>query len=221
MSSKKIDIAAPVMKKNDRIAAALRDTFTKNGVFVINLISSPGSGKTTLLEQLARALGSAIAVIEGDIQTRRDAERLEKTGCRVHQIETGGACHLNAQNVADAVDALGVIQSPPKVLVIENVGNLVCPSGVDVGEHMKVAILSLPEGDDKVLKYPAVFTRIGALVINKIDLANVLDFDVERVVRECSTLNGDFRTFQLSAKTGAGVRPFCDFLLRKAAELAP
>ena len=216
MSPRKVDIAAPVMKKNDEIAADLRESFARNGIFVINVISSPGSGKTTLLEQLARELGPAIAVIEGDVQTRRDAERLERAGCRVHQIETGGACHLNARNVADAVEALQLTKSPSRILIIENVGNLVCPSGVDLGEHMKVAILSLPEGDDKILKYPSVFTRIGALLINKIDLESLVHFDVERVVRECSTLNSDFRTFRLSAKTGEGVRTFSDFLLEKA-----
>ena len=219
-ATKKIAIGAAAMKKNDAFAAENRGFFKEYGIFAANVISSPGSGKTTLLEQMAGILGNDLAVIEGDVQTRRDAERIEKTGCRVHQIETGGACHLNARSVGEAIDALALADNPCRIVVIENVGNLVCPSGTDLGEHMKVAMLSLPEGDDKVLKYPAVFSRIGVLLVNKIDLAGVVDFDVDRVVRECASLNDDFEMFQISAKTGEGVDAFCTHLLKKAKDLA-
>ena len=218
--TKKVAIGAPATKKNDAFAAENRRFFKEHGILAVNIISSPGSGKTTLLERTAGILGDDLAVIEGDVQTRRDAERIERTGCRVHQIETGGACHLNARSVGEAIDALGLGESPCRVVVIENVGNLVCPSGTDLGERMKVAMLSLPEGDDKVLKYPAVFSRIGVLLVNKIDLAGVMEFDVDRAVRECASLNDSFETFRVSAKTGEGVDAFCRHLLEKAGEPA-
>ena len=218
--TRKVSIDAPATKKNDAYAAENREFFREHGIFAVNIISSPGSGKTTLLEQMAGVLGKDMTVIEGDVQTRRDAERIAQTGCRVHQIETGGACHLNARSVGEAIETLGLADEPCRILVIENVGNLVCPSGTDLGEHMKVAIVSLPEGDDKVLKYPALFTRIGVLLLNKIDLAGLVDFDVGRVVRECASLNDDFETFQVSAKTGQGVEAFCTHLLEKAKDAA-
>jgi len=214
-----VAIGASVTKKNDEIAADIRRFFREHKILAVNLISSPGSGKTSLLEKMAGILGSRMAAIEGDVQTRRDAERLEQAGCRVHQIETGGACHLNARSVASAIDELGLHQTPCRILVIENVGNLVCPSGTDLGEHMKAAMLSLPEGDDKVLKYPAIFSRIGVLLINKIDLIPFMDFDVDRAVRECAGLNADFETFRISAKTGQGVDAFCSYLEEKASGL--
>jgi hydrogenase nickel incorporation protein HypB len=210
---KHIDIAKPVLSKNDELAARNRERLAATAAFVVNMISSPGSGKTTLLEAMGRLLGDRLAVIEGDVQTRRDADRLEKLGIRAVQIETGGACHLDAARVARALDELALEERPCELLVIENVGNLVCPSSFDLGEHMKVALLSLPEGDDKVLKYPAVFRRIGALVITKIDLAPHIEFDVARAVRECASLNDAFETFRVSAKTGEGVQALCDGLL--------
>lgn len=218
--TKKVAIDASATTKNDAFAAENRRLFQKHGILAINIISSPGSGKTTLLERMAEILGDDMAVIEGDVQTRRDAERIEKTGCRVHQIETGGACHLNARSVGQAIAALALAENPCRIVVIENVGNLVCPSGADLGEHMKVAMLSLPEGDDKVLKYPAVFSRVGVLLLNKIDLAGVLDFDADRVVQECASLNDSFETFHVSAKTGEGVDAFCRHLLTKAKQIA-
>jgi hydrogenase nickel incorporation protein HypB len=214
---KVVKILSPVMQKNNEIAAANRQRFVVMRSYAINLISSPGSGKTTLLEAMAQILGRRMAVIEGDLQTRRDAERVEKAGCRAYQIETGGACHLDAQAVSGAMDALGLAGDPCPFVVIENVGNLVCPSSYDLGEHMKVGMLSLPEGDDKVLKYPSVFRRIGALVISKIDLQPHMDFDVDRVVRECASLNESFVTFRVSAKTGQGVQEFCRLLEERQA----
>ena len=218
---KRVDIEAPALSKNDRIARENRSLFRARGLFVVNLISSPGSGKTALLEAMANRMADAMAVIEGDVQTRRDAERVAAAGARAVQIETGGACHLNAEEVAGAFERLGIADSPVRILVIENVGNLVCPSAFDLGENMKAAILSTPEGDDKVLKYPSIFRRIGALVINKMDLLPRLEFDVERVVAECASLNQEFETFPLSARTGEGVEAFCRFLLDRQAAVGP
>ena len=214
-TSKRVDIEKPVLSKNDRIAAENRERFAKTGVLVLNMISSPGSGKTTLLEAMGRVMGGDLVVIEGDVQTHRDAERLRASGLRAVQIETGGACHLDAQRVADVLDEVDIEGHPARLLVIENVGNLVCPSSFDLGEHMKVALISLPEGDDKILKYPALFRRIGVLVVTKTDLLPHLDFDIDRVLAETRSLNNHFESFRLSAKTGEGVEAFCRFLLRK------
>lgn len=205
-------IVSPVMAKNNEIAKGNRRFFQEHGIFCLNIIGSPGSGKTTLLEAMAKHLRDSMAVIEGDVQTRRDAERVEKAGCRVHQIETGGACHLDAQAVAQALEHLDIEQGNCPILVIENVGNLICPSSFDLGENLKAGLLSVAEGDDKILKYPSLFSRISALIINKVDLLPYLDFDVDRVVEECKSLNDHFRAFQLSAKTGEGVETFCRFL---------
>lgn len=212
LNVRRVAVQTPVLAKNDARAAVNRGLFHDLGIVAINLISSPGSGKTTLLEAMAKELGDKMAVIEGDQQTHRDAQRVRAAGCRAVQIETGDACHLDAEAVSRAMDQLELSGSPVRVVVIENVGNLICPSGYDLGENLKAAILSLPEGDDKVLKYPSIFSRIGALIINKMDLAPYMDFDVERAIQETRSINNHFETFQLSAKTGQGVPQFCDYL---------
>ena len=211
-AARRVEIEKPILSKNDRLAAENRRRFHERGLYVVNLIGSPGSGKTSLLEALAQRMGDALAVIEGDVQTQRDAERVAGAGARAVQIETGGACHLDAEAVAGAFEQLDLDDVGVRVLVIENVGNLVCPSSYDLGEDLTSAILSVPEGDDKVLKYPAIFRRIGALLINKTDLLPHLDFDVERVVEECASLNDSFEVFRLSARTGEGVDAFQQFL---------
>lgn len=218
-SGKTVKIESPVMKKNDAIAAENRGLFERHGIFAINLIGSPGCGKTALLESMARHLGKSMAVIEGDLQTRRDAERIERAGCTAYQIETGGACHLDAQAVAVAVGCLGLESGAFEILVIENVGNLVCPSAYDLGEHLKIGLLSVPEGDDKVLKYPSLFSRIAVMIVNKIDLLPHLDFNVQRALSECRSLAPNVETFQTSAKSGEGIKGFCDFLQARRTEL--
>lgn len=212
-SHMQIDIGMNVLQKNSEFASQNRALFEEKGLFVLNLISSPGAGKTAIIESLANHFGDAMAVIEGDLQTRRDAERVIRAGSRAHQIETQGACHLDAHSVAHAIDHLDL--DGCKLLVIENVGNLVCPASYDLGEHEKIAILSLPEGDDKILKYPALFYRINVLLINKIDLAPYLDFDIQKAVNECKSLNRSFETFRVSAKTGEGMEGFFDYLKKK------
>lgn len=220
-ASRRVDIAQPVMKKNAEHASANRKLLQELGIFTINLISSPGSGKTTLLEAMAGILGDKLAVVVGDIQTRRDADRVAKSGVKAVQIETGGACHLDARCVGDTVQAMDLGGSRCKVLVIENVGNLVCPASYDLGENMKMALLSCPEGDDKVLKYPGIFSRIDALLLTKIDLLPHMDFDTDRAIRECRALNDAFDVFHLSGKTGEGVDAFCEFLLEQGVTRQP
>jgi len=209
-----VQLDIPVLQKNNRIAQENRAFLAERGIYAVNIISSPGSGKTTLLEALASHFGSKMAVIEGDVQTRRDSERIIRAGSRAVQIETGGACHLDAHSVAHALEDLDSEEC--KILVIENVGNLVCPSSYDLGENEKWAILSLPEGDDKILKYPSLFSRIQALIISKIDLADRLEFNIRTAVNECKSLNRNFETYSLSAKSGEGVDTLIGYISAKA-----
>ena len=212
VTEQKVDITTSVMSKNDRFAADNRELLGGKGIYTLNLISSPGAGKTTVLESMARFFGSRMAVIEGDIQTRRDAQRIEKAGCQAWQIETGGACHLDAHAVNHALGHMNLDPDALELLAIENVGNLICPSGYDLGEDMRIGLLSVPEGDDKILKYPSLFSSINVLVINKMDLIPHLDFDVDRAIEECRSLNPDVLVFTVSAKTGEGMEEFCDFV---------
>lgn len=207
-----VDISTPVMDKNDRFAASNRKLLNRKKIFTLNLISSPGAGKTTLLESMARFFGSKMAVIEGDVQTDRDAERVRKAGCQAWQIETGGSCHLDAEAVNHALGHMNLESHELALLCIENVGNLICPSGYDLGENLKIGLISLPEGDDKILKYPSLFSRISVLLINKMDLLPHIDFDVNRTIDECRSLNPEVLVFTVSAKTGEGMEEFCDFL---------
>jgi len=209
---KKVEISRPVMSKNDRIASDNRRLLEEKRIYALNLISSPGAGKTTVLESMARYFGRRMAVIEGDVQTRRDAERIERAGCQAWQIETGGACHLDAQAVSHALGHMDLESSELDLLAIENVGNLICPSGYDLGEDMRIGLLSVPEGDDKVLKYPSLFSSVHVLLINKMDLVEHLDFDVDRAIEECRSLNPEVEVFTVSARTGEGMEEFCGFV---------
>jgi hydrogenase accessory protein HypB len=211
-----MEIGLPALQKNNEYASRNRQFFKKRTILTVNLISSPGSGKTMLLEQMASQLGKTMAVIVGDIQTRRDAQRIEACGSQAYQIETNGACHLDAHSVGHALDMLDF--TDVKICIIENVGNLVCPAAYDLGEAFKVAILSAPEGDDKVLKYPSIFSRASIVLINKMDIAGYLDFDVEKVKKECKSLNHLCDIFTISAKTGQGIEDFCQFLNIKRAQ---
>jgi hydrogenase nickel incorporation protein HypB len=220
-----VDLRRRVLEENERQAARLREDFERSRTLVANLISSPGSGKTALLEATARALSGRLrmAVIEGDIATERDADRLRALGIPAHQILTGGACHLDARQVGRVIDAR--VLPDVEVLFIENVGNLICPTSYDLGEDFKVALLSAPEGDDKPFKYPATFAQADVTVITKADLLPHLRFDLDAVRAQVSTLCPGGAFLVTSAVTGEGLTAWIalleDRLARKRAASTP
>lgn len=207
-----ISIERKVLEKNDAIANQNREKFNENKNFVINLVSSPGSGKTSLVEQTILRCKDrfSISVIEGDVQTDFDAQRIDKLGIPVVQIVTNGACHLEANLVKDAMSKLDLSNSD--LVIIENVGNLVCPAGYDLGENMKVVIVSITEGDDKPLKYPAMFRNASSLIINKIDLLNYVNCSIETLRGNALKVNPALKIFQTSCTTGEGIENWCDWL---------
>lgn len=202
-----IDVKQKVLAANAAAANALRAAFRATGTLVVNIISSPGSGKTTLLEATARELKSRLRLggIDGDIATERDAERLRRAGIPARQILTGGACHLDARQVEKALAEEGPRLSRLDVLFIENVGNLICPTSYDLGEDLKIALLSVVEGDDKPFKYPGIFARAAVTVITKSDLLPHVDFDVAAVRRQVAALNPSGRFLVTSARSGEGM----------------
>jgi hydrogenase nickel incorporation protein HypB len=211
----KIVAAKKILKANDQLAEENRARFDAAGVFSVNLVGSPGSGKTTLLEALFARLDGRLApaVIEGDIASSIDAERIDALGVPVVQINTEGACHLDATMIAAAARDLDCAQT--NLLVIENVGNLVCPAGFDLGEHLRLVVLSVPEGDDKPAKYPAIFQGSHGLVISKTDLLPHIRFDVDRVVADMKRLAPAAEIFQVAALSGEGVPALADWLAAK------
>ena len=218
MKKKEILVMEDLLGSNKKIANEIREKLTKKGILTINLMSSPGSGKTTLLESLAEYLspGYKMAVIEGDIETERDAERIRNKGIPAWQITTGGACHLEAKMVGKLFNKI-----PPDLdfLFIENVGNLVCPAGYDLGENIRCVLLSSPEGDDKPKKYPKVFMTSDCLLITKADLVPMLPFDIERARKEAVEINPYLETFVLSSLTGTGMKEFKDYLVASLMDL--
>jgi hydrogenase nickel incorporation protein HypB len=204
-----------VAELNDAIAAENRRFLATRGIFAVNLMSSPGAGKTTLLEATLMSLRGelGLAVIEGDIVGTEDAQRIAVTGVPVVQANTGGACHLNAANVARALEELPIDEL--RLLFIENIGNLICPASYDLGEAAKVVVLSVAEGDDKPSRYPNAFQQARALVLNKTDLLGVADFDVERARRDARALNPDLAVFEASALCGAGLAGWLNWLRRQ------
>lgn len=212
MKKKEILVMEDLLGSNKKIANEIREKLTKMGILTINLMSSPGSGKTTLLESLADHLSPEykMAVIEGDIETERDAERIRNKGIPAWQITTGGACHLEAKMVGQLFNK---IPNDLDFLFIENVGNLVCPAGYDLGENIRCVLLSSPEGDDKPKKYPKAFMTSDCLLITKADLVPVLPFDIERARKEAVEINPHLETFVLSSLTGTGMKEFKDYLV--------
>lgn len=217
-SGQTIEINRSLFAANDSDAAQNRTRFRQDGLFVLNLVSSPGSGKTALLAATIRRLGDRCraGVIVGDLATDNDARRLRTTGAPVVQITTGTLCHLDAQLVAGAADMLDL--ATLDLLLIENVGNLVCPAEFDLGEDLRVTLLSVPEGEDKPLKYPPIFRFADAVVISKLDLADHVDFDRDAARSNVLRMNPSARIFELSARTGEGMDAWCDWLLARKDE---
>jgi hydrogenase nickel incorporation protein HypB len=212
-----ITIERKVLEKNDQIAQRNRQFFQERGIFVLNFVSSPGAGKTSILEKTFQELRNSmsIAVIEGDVQTDLDAQRVARYGVSVVQIMTMGGCHLEANLVHDALQKLSL--TGVDMLFIENVGNLVCPSNYDLGEALKVVVLSTTEGDDKPLKYPAMFRNASVLIINKIDLIPYVNCDLNTLRGNALKINPALKVFEISCFTGAGIPEWCSWLRRKDA----
>jgi len=201
--SETLFIRSSAMERNDAVARENRAFFAERKILCFNLISSPGAGKTALLERMAQRWGQALGVITGDIQMCFDAERIAQAGAQAVQIETHGSCHLTAESVAKELKARpwpGL-----RLMVIENVGNLVCPSTYDLGESFKVAMLSVTEGDEKPAKYPALFNRAEIVLVNKIDLLPYVDFKMERAIEDCHKLNGAAMVFKISCRNLEGL----------------
>lgn len=200
-----VQIETDILSKNNEYAAANRRWFNEHNILALNLVSSPGSGKTSLLTRTIEDLKNnlSVAVIEGDQQTEKDAERIRATGVKALQINTGKGCHLDAHMIGHALDSL--MLEDESVLFIENVGNLVCPAAFDLGEAHKVAILSVTEGDDKPLKYPDMFHAADIMLLNKIDLLPYVNFDVEKCMQYARRVNPGIKILQLSATTGEGM----------------
>ena len=204
-----------ILKANDQLAAENRERFESAGVFGLNVVGSPGCGKTTLLEALCTRLRGRIrpAVIEGDIAGSIDAERMDAIGVPVVQINTDGACHLDATMIASASREFDL--AAIDLLIVENVGNLVCTAGFDLGEHLRIVVLGVTEGDDKAVKYPAIFQGSDALVLTKIDLLPYTNFRIDRITADMKRLAPEAVVFQVSALKGEGVEPVAEWLAGK------
>lgn len=207
-----IKIERKVLAKNDAIASENRKLFTDSGVFTVNMVSSPGSGKTSLVERIIQHFGGRlnISVIEGDVQTDLDAQRVGAYNVPVVQIITNGGCHLEANLVKDSLSALDLVKTD--LLIIENVGNLVCPAGYDLGEDMKMVVISVTEGDDKPLKYPKMFMNSKVLVINKVDLLPYVNCNIAGLKENALKVNPELVILETSCTSGAGINELCDFI---------
>ena len=214
VKQKELIVIEDILGSNKKIAAEIRTKLDARGILTVNLMSSPGAGKTTLLEKIADRLksGYRMAVIEGDIETERDAERIRAKGVPAWQITTGGACHLEAKMVAKILPEL---PEGLDFLFIENVGNLVCPAGYELGERLRCVLLSAPEGEDKPKKYPKAFLTSDCLILTKADLIPYLPYDQEKVKKEALELNPRLKVFVTSAVTGQGFDELADFFIAR------
>ncbi|TKB58643.1 hydrogenase nickel incorporation protein HypB [Ferrimonas aestuarii] len=213
---KVIEIKESVYANNDKRADELRQRLNQKGLTLLNLMSSPGSGKTTtLIQTLKRLTERHVGIMEADIQSDVDAIAIAETGTKVIQLHTGGMCHLDADMTQQGLDALGTDELD--LVILENVGNLVCPAEFDTGAHLNVMILSVPEGDDKPLKYPLMFSLVDAVIINKIDAQPMFDFDIDAATARITKLNPKAKVFPISAKTGEGVDSWVQWLQQATA----
>jgi hydrogenase nickel incorporation protein HypB len=226
MTTRIVELRRGILKKNDELAGGLRVSYAAAGVLVLNLVSSPGTGKTAFLERTLTELrrkGARVAALVGDLETDNDARRLASSGAPVRQINTHGICHLDAEMIAKHLEAWpevalgGVTLGGLDYLFIENVGNLVCPSSYDLGEKIRVALLSVTEGEDKPLKYPTLFNSADAAVITKIDLSEPCGFDRDLALRNINEIRPGIRIFETSAKTGAGMDEWLAYLAEQRA----
>ena len=211
----KVPLVRNILKANDSIAAENRGFFRDKGILVLNIMSGPGAGKTTLIENTIRSLKNelTIAVIEGDIQTTYDADRIAATGSQAVQINTDGGCHLDANMIRHTLGQLDL--ESVDILIIENVGNLVCPANFDLGEHYRIMLLSTTEGDDKPLKYPLMFDISSVLLVNKTDLLPYIDCDTQKIKDGALKINPDLEIFETSCKTGNGLENWYSWLRTK------
>jgi hydrogenase nickel incorporation protein HypB len=212
MAVRTLNVNEHILSANDMLAENLRRKFADSKVFVMNLMSSPGAGKTSLILKIIESMSPKfkIGVIEGDIASDVDSQKIQQANTDVVQINTKGACHLDANMILSAADTLGL--EGKGLLIIENVGNLVCPAEFNLGENIKVMILSIPEGHDKPLKYPLMFTESNALILNKIDLLPYTDFNMDELRRTVLAMNPTLQIFPVSAKTGEGIQEFSGWL---------
>ena len=213
-----IKVVTNILKANDELTAINREKLDEKNIYVINLMSSPGSGKTSILEKIITRLRSKlkIAVIEGDLYTTMDAQRIESKGVPVVQINTGGACHLDAYMIRDALSGLDL--EGLELLVVENVGNLVCPAEFEIGENIKITVLSTTEGNDKPLKYPLAFEKSGAVILNKIDLLPYTNFDKQRFYEDVRSINDSLVFFETSCTKDQGLDELCDWIRKQVKE---
>jgi hydrogenase nickel incorporation protein HypB len=218
VKTQRIPVVEKILSANDRLAEANRRLLDESGVFALNLMASPGAGKTSLIESTVQALRDRLrlAVIDGDIATSLDADRAAAAGAQAVQINTGGDCHLDAVMLHSALPQIEL--SETDLLIVENVGNLVCPASFQLGTHKSVLIASVPEGDDKPYKYPGMYRGVDALVLNKIDLLPYVPFDMDYFLRGVEVLNPGIATFKLSCRTGEGLQAWLDWLLSQAAK---
>lgn len=211
----RVSLNQKILNRNEECAKKNKAFFAEHKILCLNVISSPGSGKTTTIARTVRDLTGklSIGVIEGDIKTDTDAQKIRAAGADAVQIETQGACHLSAEQVHNALKALEA--ETKDVVIIENVGNLVCPSAFDLGESSRVVILSVPEGDDKPVKYPGTFAGADVVLINKIDLFDHIEFNLQRVLNDIRAVNPNAKIFNISAITGEGMNQWYDWLLER------
>lgn len=212
------DVSLNLLKANDYIADMIRADMKSKNILLLNLVSSPGSGKTSLLEETIKRLKDQvnIAVLEGDLETERDADRIRKQGVQALQIVTQGICHLEAQMIQQAMPSMNF--DGIDILFIENVGNLVCPASYDLGEDIRVTLVSCTEGDDKPKKYPSMFLTTDIMLVTKTDLLPYVPFSVDAVIKDAKEVNNNIEAFTVSSYKGEGMDEWCDFLLNKMKE---
>jgi hydrogenase nickel incorporation protein HypB len=210
----KVEVEKKILTKNEQKAAEMRKIFAEKGICVLNIMSSPGSGKTTILENILVTLKDKykIAVIEGDQQTTNDADRIEATGVKAFQVNTGNGCHLEAADIERGMNALGYDYD---LVIVENVGNLVCPAEFDLGEDGKITVLSTTEGEDKPIKYPVMIRASEAFIVNKTDLLPYVDFDIEKCINYAKGINAGLDVFKVSCKTKEGLEDIMAYIEKR------